>query len=200
MSAGRARGIAATPGRPRGCSTPPHRSPSRLTDLFRLVAADTRAAETRRKDCFRSDARLSTETPDVFTEGMYTARSSGCRPGGLETSLAAAGPRATIRALHRRDAAGAAGLETGLGIHVRGRDVAGCSVIRPCALALAAGVINRTKAFFGGRRGQPLLQLYFDLHKLLHKGAVYSQRPRGSSRRGRSSGWRRHAGPCCWCR
>jgi len=40
---------------------------------------------------------------------------------------------------------------------------------------LLLGMINRTKAFFAGRRGQPLLQAYFDLWKLLHKGAVYSR-------------------------
>ena len=40
---------------------------------------------------------------------------------------------------------------------------------------LMVGVINRVKAIFGGRRGQPLLQPYFDLWKLLHKGAVYSR-------------------------
>ncbi|MBI3987817.1 MAG: NADH-quinone oxidoreductase subunit H, partial [Lentisphaerae bacterium] len=40
---------------------------------------------------------------------------------------------------------------------------------------LLAGVINRTKALFAGRRGQPLLQLYRDLFKLLRKGAVYSR-------------------------
>jgi formate hydrogenlyase subunit 4 len=40
---------------------------------------------------------------------------------------------------------------------------------------LLPGIINRTKAFFAGRRGQPLLQLYYDLWKLLHKGAVYSR-------------------------
>src|SRR5687767_11494090 len=39
---------------------------------------------------------------------------------------------------------------------------------------LLLGIINRTKAVFGGRRGQPLLQAYFDLWKLLQKGAVYS--------------------------
>jgi len=39
---------------------------------------------------------------------------------------------------------------------------------------LLLGVINRTKAVFAGRRGQPLLQLYADLAKLLRKGAVYS--------------------------
>ncbi len=36
------------------------------------------------------------------------------------------------------------------------------------------GVINRVKAWVGGRRGPPLLQAYHDLRKLLHKGAVYS--------------------------
>jgi formate hydrogenlyase subunit 4 len=45
------------------------------------------------------------------------------------------------------------------------------------ALALSPlllGIINRVKAFFAGRVGPPLGQLYFDLWKLLHKGAVYS--------------------------
>lgn len=46
-------------------------------------------------------------------------------------------------------------------------------------LALAAsplllGIVNRVKAKVGGRTGQPLLQLYYDLWRLLHKGAVYS--------------------------
>jgi len=40
---------------------------------------------------------------------------------------------------------------------------------------LVVGVINKTKAFYAGRRGQPLLQPYFDLAKLLRKGAVYSR-------------------------
>jgi formate hydrogenlyase subunit 4 len=40
---------------------------------------------------------------------------------------------------------------------------------------LLPGVINRTKAFFAGRRGPPLLQAYSDLWKLLRKGAVYSR-------------------------
>ncbi len=40
---------------------------------------------------------------------------------------------------------------------------------------LLAGVISRTKAFYAGRRGQPLLQLYYDLYKLLGKGVVYSR-------------------------
>ena len=37
------------------------------------------------------------------------------------------------------------------------------------------GVINRTKAVFAGRRGAPLFQAYYDLYKLLRKGAVYSR-------------------------
>ena len=40
---------------------------------------------------------------------------------------------------------------------------------------LLFGIINRTKALFAGRRGQPLLQLYYDVWKLLRKGAVYSR-------------------------
>ncbi len=40
---------------------------------------------------------------------------------------------------------------------------------------LLLGVINRTKAVMAGRRGQPLLQPYYDLRKLLGKGAVYSR-------------------------
>ena len=50
---------------------------------------------------------------------------------------------------------------------------------------LMVGAINRVKAIFGGRRGQPLLQPYFDIWKLLHKGAVYS----------RTTSWVFRAGP-----
>jgi formate hydrogenlyase subunit 4 len=39
---------------------------------------------------------------------------------------------------------------------------------------LMLGVISRVKAAFAGRRGPPLLQPYFDLAKLMRKGAVYS--------------------------
>nr|CBX27626.1 hypothetical protein N47_H24480 [uncultured Desulfobacterium sp.] len=39
---------------------------------------------------------------------------------------------------------------------------------------LLMGIINRTKALFAGRKGQPLLQPYYDLIKLMKKGAVYS--------------------------
>ncbi len=40
---------------------------------------------------------------------------------------------------------------------------------------LLPGVINRVKAKFAGRRGQPYLQLYYDLAKLMRKSAVYSR-------------------------
>jgi formate hydrogenlyase subunit 4 len=39
---------------------------------------------------------------------------------------------------------------------------------------LLLGIINKTKAWFAGRLGPPLLQPYFDVWKLLRKGAVYS--------------------------
>lgn len=51
-------------------------------------------------------------------------------------------------------------------------------IIQPFAALLLApllqGMINRVKAKFAGRRGQPLLQPYYDLWKLLNKGSVYS--------------------------
>lgn len=40
---------------------------------------------------------------------------------------------------------------------------------------LLLGIVNRTKACFAGRHGQPLLQLYWDLFTLLRKGATYSR-------------------------
>ncbi len=40
---------------------------------------------------------------------------------------------------------------------------------------LASGVINRVKAVFAGRHGKPLLQLYYDIFKLLRKGEVLGE-------------------------
>jgi formate hydrogenlyase subunit 4 len=42
------------------------------------------------------------------------------------------------------------------------------------ASPLVLGVITKTKALVAGRRGPPLLQLYFDFRKLLRKGTVLS--------------------------
>ncbi len=39
---------------------------------------------------------------------------------------------------------------------------------------LLLGVINKTKAWFGGRKGPPLLQSYYDIVKLMRKGMVFS--------------------------
>jgi len=39
---------------------------------------------------------------------------------------------------------------------------------------LLLGVINKTKAFFAGRKGPPVLQTYYDLLKLMRKGMVIS--------------------------
>jgi formate hydrogenlyase subunit 4 len=53
------------------------------------------------------------------------------------------------------------------------------SLIHPMLALLLAplllGVINRVKAVFAGRTGQPLLQAYHDLLRLLRKGIVYSR-------------------------
>lgn len=48
------------------------------------------------------------------------------------------------------------------------------TVLALVAAPLLLGIINKTKAFFAGRTGQPLLQPYYDIWKLLHKGNVYS--------------------------
>jgi formate hydrogenlyase subunit 4 len=37
------------------------------------------------------------------------------------------------------------------------------------------GVINKTKAWFAGRRGPPLLQAYYDLARLFRKEMVFSR-------------------------
>ena len=39
---------------------------------------------------------------------------------------------------------------------------------------LLPGIVTKTKSTLGGRRGAPVLQLYYDLAKLLRKGSVYS--------------------------
>jgi formate hydrogenlyase subunit 4 len=39
---------------------------------------------------------------------------------------------------------------------------------------LLLGIINKTKAFFAGRVGPPLLQPYYDLNRLFRKGSVFS--------------------------
>lgn len=39
---------------------------------------------------------------------------------------------------------------------------------------LVVGAINRTKALWSGRRGPPIMQLAYDLIRLLRKGSVYS--------------------------
>ena len=52
------------------------------------------------------------------------------------------------------------------------------TLLSPLAALLFApfllGIINRVKAVFAGRKGQPLLQPYFTIIKLLRKSAVYS--------------------------
>jgi formate hydrogenlyase subunit 4 len=51
---------------------------------------------------------------------------------------------------------------------------------------LIPGTIAKVKAWFAGRKGPPLLQPYYDIVRLLRKGAVYS----------RTTTWVFRAGPC----
>src|ERR1700690_63950 len=97
-------------------------------------------------------------------------------------ALAATRQRPAVHPLHRRNPDGVADLEIPLTMNA--------APFIPLLLALGLsplllGVINRTKAFFAGRRGPPLLQTYSDLWKLLQKGAVYS----------RTTTWLFRAGP-----
>ena len=39
---------------------------------------------------------------------------------------------------------------------------------------LLPGIINKTKAFFAGRKGPRLLQMYYDIAKLLKRGSIRS--------------------------
>jgi formate hydrogenlyase subunit 4 len=57
-------------------------------------------------------------------------------------------------------------------------------IIALLAAPLLPGVINRTKAISAGRKGQPLLQVYYDVAKLLRKSAVYSRTTTGIFRAG----------------
>jgi len=63
------------------------------------------------------------------------------------------------------------------------------SILHPLAAMilspLLVGIINRTKAFFAGRKGQPLLQAYYDIARLFQKNVVYS----------RTTSWVFRAGP-----
>lgn len=50
------------------------------------------------------------------------------------------------------------------------------NIVLPLLLSpLFLGIINKTKAWFAGRRGQSLLQTYFDITKLLKKDFTYSR-------------------------
>lgn len=63
-----------------------------------------------------------------------------------------------------------------------------CLILSLLLAPLLAGIIHRVKAVAGGRTGRPLLQLYYDLYKLLYKSPVYSN----------CSSWIfRAAGPAC---
>ncbi len=49
-----------------------------------------------------------------------------------------------------------------------------CLLISLLLAPLLPGIINKTKAFFAGRKGPRVLQLYYDIAKLLRKGSVRS--------------------------
>lgn len=54
---------------------------------------------------------------------------------------------------------------------------------------LLPGIINRVKAWVAGRRGPPLLQLYYDLARLWRKGVVLSSLASPGFVAGPAIGW-----------
>ncbi len=51
----------------------------------------------------------------------------------------------------------------------------GCLALSLLLAPMLPGVINRVKAKMGGRKGRPILLLYFDLYKLVQKKPVYPE-------------------------
>ena len=54
---------------------------------------------------------------------------------------------------------------------------------------LLPGIINKVKAWVAGRRGPPVLQLYYDLAKLWRKGVVMSTLASHAFIAGPAIGW-----------
>lgn len=90
---------------------------------------------------------------------------------GVTIQLAAKRPTADVCTVYRSDTVDLTDLEVEINMRWT------WAIHIPLMLVLSPlmfGFINRTKAFFAGRKGQPLLQTYYDLFKLFNKGAVYS--------------------------
>jgi formate hydrogenlyase subunit 3/multisubunit Na+/H+ antiporter MnhD subunit len=110
------------------------------------------------------------ETPDLARERLYDPISAPGARLGLGAQIAARAS-SLVRVVRRRDGTGS--FDVGVAV------MNAVSVFHPLLAIVAApllfGAINRTKAFFAGRCGPPLLQTYFDLWKLFRKGATYSR-------------------------
>lgn len=88
-------------------------------------------------------------------------------------ALASARADSPVSDVHFHYACHSAGMAAGvIGMNVEALTM---NVISMLLAPGALGVINKTKAWFGGRKGAPLLQPYYDLSKLLQKGNVYSK-------------------------
>ena len=177
---------------------------SRSLTLFRLLLAHPQARmRAARGPVPGAGASLAPRRPTCFERAVLPA---GVRGGSAiwrpRLRWLQQGRDPALRALHRADPAGAPGLEAGWS----GRCDLGSIIYTccwPCCSApLLLGVINRIKAVFAGRRGQPLLQTYYDLAKLLRQRArSTAARTTWVFRAGRSSGWpRRAAWRSCWFR
>ena len=136
--------------------------------------ADARPFGCARRASSRGAPLSRRKRPDVFGEAVFRPAFSGIARA-LDRLRVLQHGRIQLYVLYIvADAGRSDGLEARDESHGVGRGDSfvwrACSWRRSCSR-----FINRTKAFFAGRRGQPLLQPYFDLVKLLRKGATYSR-------------------------
>src|SRR5207247_2153852 len=110
--------------------------------------------------------------PIYLPRARLPAHLQRTRQRPVRVPVAPAWPRPALHPLHRPHSPRSPPVEARRGMSVPS--------LLPAALALGlapllVGVIPRTKAVIAGRVGQPLLQPYRDLRKLMRKGAVYSR-------------------------
>ena len=142
-------------------------------DLFTAVAGHEETSCATARLFPRGSRAENRDTSTSPAKKLYRPMFAASTEWLSQAALVATGQRPALRALHRGDVDRAAGLEIPLSHE---RHFPSSRLLLALVLApLLLGVINRTKAFFAGRTGQPLLQSYFDLWKLLRKGAVYSR-------------------------
>ena len=143
-----------------------------LIDLFKMFLRTHHKAHMP-TGIFPQEASYSTHTPDSSKEYLFRPLICMGRYGIKQAAMASTRQCSALCALYRCYAFNTFDVEARIIMRIASL------IIQPVLAFILAplllGIINRTKAIFAGRRGQPILQLYYDLWKLLHKGSVYSR-------------------------